>query len=274
MEPICTVQITDRDGWQKAFPLEKSLLHIGSDARNDIVLAASRGGGVAARHLQLIVVPGGGGSYRAVNLSDQDISVGEAGSDPLLPRSALQITDGAQLRLGDFGLAFHLGEVCADTGSPEAPRPVAAVPYAVAPSPSVAPPRPVGDVQPTEEQTDAIGLRLSLPATALDPDWPLEGVVTVRNLGKEPGVQFRLELEGLDPQCYELGSGPVLFPNVEKGVLLRIRHPRDPRLLAGRHEFHIRAAAPEVYPGESVIVSQEIEVLPHYSHTLHLASVK
>jgi hypothetical protein len=274
MEPICTIQITDRDGWQKTIPLEKPLLHIGSDARNDVVLAADRGGGVAARHLQLVAIPGSERRYRAVNLSDQDIAVGGAGSGSLPPRSALQITDGAQLRLGDFELDFQLAVVGAEAGEPKTAHVAAGVAAAATALPATAPPPTVGAVRPTDMQTsDAIGLGLSLPA-ALDPDWPLEGVVTVSNLGKEPGVQFRLELEGLEPEFYELGSGPVLFPNVEKDVLLRIHHSRDPRLLAGRHKIQVRATAPEAYPGESVIVSQEIEVLPHYSHSTHLTSAK
>ena len=51
------VEVVDRDGWRKAFPLEKHIVHIGSDPRNDVVLDSRRGAGVAARHLQLIALP-------------------------------------------------------------------------------------------------------------------------------------------------------------------------------------------------------------------------
>jgi hypothetical protein len=113
-------------------------------------------------------------------------------------------------------------------------------------------------------------LRLSLPQPTVDPESPLEGTITVHNLGNEPGVQFRLELEGLERDWYEMGPGPILFPNVEKGVSLRIHHPRGPGILAGKREITVRCTAPEAYPGEDVTVSQVLEILPFYHHELHL----
>jgi hypothetical protein len=257
------VEITDKDGWRKAFPLQKPLIHIGSDSRNDIVLEASRGAGVAARHLQLIAVPGSRG-YRAINLGDRDVSLGDSGSRFLLPRSAVDISDGEQLRLGEFSLVFRIGEV-----GPERSVGVTgheAVSRSVVGEAAVAGPR-------REKSSASIGLRLSLPQVALEPGSPLEGMIAVRNLGNEPGVQFRLEVEGLEPDCYEVGPGPILFPNVEKGVPLRLYHPRRSSLLAGRYQIQIRATAPEAYPEESVVISQEIQVLPFYSHVLRLVAI-
>jgi hypothetical protein len=258
------VEITDKDGWRKAFPLQRPLIHIGSDPKNDIVLEVSRGSGVAPRHLQLIAVPGSRG-YRAINLGDRDITLGDSGNRFLLPRSAVDIPDGECLRLGDYSLVFRIGEVGAERPASTAGR--EAVSRGVVGEPAVTGPR-------REKSSASIGLRLSLPRTELDPGSPLEGVITVRNLGNEAGVQFRLEVEGLDADCYEVGPGPILFPNVEKGVSLRLYHPRRSSLLAGRYQIHIRAAAPEAYPGESVMISQEIQVLPFYSHALRLMLVE
>lgn len=260
------VEITDKDGWRKTFPLETPLVHIGSDARNDISLGTWRGAGVAPRHLQLIAMPGATPGYRAINLGDTDVLLGDAGDRPLPPRSGTEIADGECLRLGEFTLVFYLGEASTAAFSARAGQVARA---------EVSAPRPVGRVPAgaTGEKTSAcIGLRLSLPQVAVDPERPLEGVITVRNLGNEAGVQFRLELEGLEPDWYQIGSGPILFPNVEKGVFLRIHHPRGPGILAGRREISVRATAPEAYPGESVAVSQVLEILPFYSHKLNLVT--
>ena len=275
MAPNNRVEITDRDGWRKEFPLEKSLLHIGSDARNDIVLETRRGGGVAPRHLQLIAIPGGAG-FRAINLSDRDIAVGDAVGRSFSPRSALDIADGDHLRLGDFHLVFHLG---ASAGVSQAAAPPTAAPAPLVREVASREPatRPVAipglEIVGAENVSSHIGLKLSLPQATVEPDQPLDGMITVRNLGDEPGVQFRLEVEGLDPDYYEVGPGPILFPNVEKGVYLRLRHPQGPGLAAGRHRLRIHASAPDAYPGEQVSVSSEVEIVPYYNHTLVLATV-
>jgi hypothetical protein len=241
------IEITDKDGWRKEFPLQKSLVHIGCDVRNDIVLAPSRGGGVALRHLQLVAVQGGDVAYRAVNLGDIDISLGASGEKALAPRSATEIVDGDRMQIGDFALIFHFEGGGARLGT--TPR------------------------LPSQQSSASIGLGLLLSPTSLDPQRPLDGTITVRNVGNMPGVQFRLELEGLDEDCYEMGSGPILFPNAEKSVALRLYHPRRSEMPAGSHEIRIRATAPDAYPGETAIVSQEIEILPYYSHVLRLLTV-
>jgi hypothetical protein len=270
MAASCSVQITDRDGWHKAFPLDKTLVHVGSDGRNDIVLDAQRGAGVAARHLQLIALrpvpqPGAGSAapaasgqapgYRVVNLGEQDVAVGNAQTSTLPPRSALEIADGMSLQVGEFVLVFHLDE----PGARPRPAPVEQMPAIT--------------VTRSERTSAAIGLRLALPDQPLDPETPLDGIVTVRNQGREPGVQFRLELEGLAPDCYDMGPGPILFPNVEKGVSLRLYHPRRPNPPAGRYVIRVCATAPEAYPGESAVVSRELQILPYYSHTVRLETL-
>ena len=98
------------------------------------------------------------------------------------------------------------------------------------------------------------------------PDHPLTGSITVKNLGNQTGVQFKLEVDGLDPKYYEIGPAPILFPNVEREIYFHLRHPRSPELPAGDYRITIRATAPEAYPGEAAMVSQMIRILPYYSH--------
>lgn len=282
------VEITDRDGWRKEFPLERPLLYLGSDPRNDVVLEAQRGGEVAPRHLQLIALPAQvGGGYRAINLSDWNIPIGQEGGRSLAPRAAVEIVDGDTLRVGDFYLVFHLG---AATAGVSALAPHAAAPVARPPARDRQEPEPVPVVRSAagyqraisaaaagqtefvgvEDRSAHMGLKLSLPQARVAPDLPLEGTILLRNLGAEQAVQFRIEIEGLHPDWYQVGPAPILFPNVEKGVALRVQHPRGPAIAAGRHEIQVRASAPDAYPGEEVTVRHDVDIVPYYHHTLAL----
>jgi len=244
------LDITDRDGWQKTVPLEKTILYIGCDPDNDIVLDRARGAGVAPRHVQLIAPTASGQAYRLVNLGDTNVVMGAAGDKVVQPRSFTAVTNGENIRMGDFTLILRAGEVAA------AAAVVAGKPL----------PTSLG------RPSDVIGVRLFLPGTQLAPDHPLEGSITVSNKGNRPGVQFKLEVEGLEPDCYELGAGPVLFPGAEKSVVFRLIHPRRPHPPAGEHQFSVRATAPDAYPGESAVAPQVIHVLPYFSHTLRLVT--
>jgi hypothetical protein len=260
-----SIEVIDKNGWRKTFPLEKGLVHIGSDQRNDIVLDAQHGLGVAPRQLQLIAMPGEGLGYRAINLGSTELAWGDAPERVLKPHSVVDITDETRVQLGDFQLVIRLDSAAGGVAAqPVAPgRPLAQV----GTGPSSPEPMEVG------RQSELIGLSLSLPHTVLHPEQPLQGIVTVHNRGNMPGVQFRLEIEGLEADAYEIGPGPVLFPNVEKGVALTLHHPRRPEPRAGTHSIQIHATAPEAYPGERASIRQELEILPYYSHTVRMVKV-
>jgi hypothetical protein len=258
------VEICDRTGWRKVFPLDKTLIHVGSDAQNDIVLESWRGTGVAPRHLQLIAVAGSP-HYRAINLGNADVLLADDRNRALSPRSSLDIFDGDRLTLGEFSLTFHLGHSSAIASAHlgahlQGPASIGQPPASAAISAS--------------ESSASIGLSVSLPGIVLQPDRTLEGVVTVRNQGEQPGVQFKLEVEGLEPDCYDIGPGPILFPSAQKDVFLHLHHPKRPEPPAGRHQIRIHASAAESYPGERVTVVQEIQIAPYYHHLLRLVPAK
>ncbi len=266
-----TVEVIDRGGWRREFLLSKNLVHIGSDPSNDIVLGAERGAGVAPRHLQLLALPGGGaeagglGAVRIVNLGRADIPFDPRSTavqaQLLHPWSAVGIGDGTRFRLGDFTLIFHLTELAELT---VAGRPVQAVAQEAAV-------QGVPEVAGTSGTAASIGLRLHLPETTLQVGRPLEGVISVRNLGDRPGVQVQLALEGLDVDCYEMGPGPILFPNAEKDVFLRLINAGKPRPVAGDHRIRIAATAPQAYPGQRAEVFQVVHVAPFYAQEVHIA---
>jgi hypothetical protein len=180
------------------------------------------------------------GGFRAVNLGDASILIDE---NAVEPRFAVDVGDGSTLALGDFTVVFHLSEIVV-----------------------------TGDLGTTPTKT--IGLGLLLPRTViLNPDQPVDGTVVVRNQGNESGVQFQLELEGLDETSYEMGPGPILFPNAEKEVFLRLHHPRKPHPPAGEHQIRIRASAPDAYPGQSAVESRTVTIMPYLTHSLRLEEV-
>lgn len=235
MEQVARLEVIDRDGWRKTFPLEKHLVHVGSDSHNDIVLDASHGRGVAARHLQLLRTPGQ--SARVINLGDVSIFYGPDRRDELEPRQTLPIMEGTTLTVGDYSITFYDG-----LGLPEAGA----------------------------HASGPIGLELILPQARLAPGQNIEGSITVRNLGEEPGVQFLLTVEGLPPECYTIGPSPLLFPGAAKAIPFRLRHSQGPQPPAGKHELMIIATASEAYPDEKAVVTRPVEILPYMAHTLQL----
>jgi hypothetical protein len=249
------IEITDKEGWRKEFTLDKRLIYVGNDARNDIVLSPVRGSGVSPRHLQLIAAPHANGMFNAVNLSPVSIPLGESGGRVLEPNSAMEVADGESFHLGEFTLKFHLQESI-HPGSPAEPaQGEAAVPL------------------PTGSRSSSIGLRISLPQPVVNPEGPLEGIIYVANLGGAPGVQFKVWIDGLPAESCEIGPAPILFPGAEKGIPFRLYHPCLSNYPAGTHQLSFRAVAADAYPGESATLSREIRFLPFYRHSLRLVSV-
>ena len=237
MEKENALQVTDRDGWQKEFPLTRRIIHIGSAPHNDIVLAAEHGSGVATSHLQLIALETAG--YRLVNLGDTEIVLEGETSLQLGHHATQEVSAGQRIRVGEFTLSLRGDTPASNSG----------------------------------DTSETIGLRMILPERRLSAARSIEGTVIVRNQGHQPGVQFQLRLEGLPSESYSLGAVPLLFPGAEKSVSLRLSHPRNSTFPAGTEHFTVRATAPSAYPGESATVSQTIEIMPFYAHELRLIRV-
>ena len=236
------IEVIDKDGWKKTFPIQKNIFHIGSSVANDVVLEANRGAGVSARHAQLIALQDGSG-YRLVNLGDTHILLGEQDDSTVPPRSVAAVADGSVLRIGDFTLVFH-------GNAPLTP----AVPT-------------------TAAKSDAnIGLHLLLSDTQLAPNQMRSGTLIVSNQGDRSGVQFDLKLEGLDDDCFSLEPTPLLSSGSEAEVVFRLYH-RGTKPLAGEHTVTIRATAPQAYPGEEAMVTYTLQVQPYYRHSLQPAAV-
>jgi hypothetical protein len=253
------LEVIDRQGWRRAYPLEKAIVHIGSAPTNDIVLEPERGAGVSSRHAQLIRI--GSSEYRLINLGDTEIILASVDDTPLAPLATVDLRPGTSLIIGDYTLIVG-GSGAPDFGGLDAAM-AGAMPAATGYADSAL-------AAFSGHTSQVIGLRLTLKQTQLAPERPIEGAINVRNQGNRPSVQFDIHLENLDPAYYEVGPAPILFPNVEKDVFLRIYHPQRAVPPAGEFRFSVRVTAPEAYPGESAVVSQVINILPFYRHTLSL----
>jgi len=255
-----TVEVIDKGGWSRSFPLNKNILHIGSDARNDIVIETWHGAGLAARHLQLVPSPTSGLGYRLVNMGTTEVLIGPNGERSLLPRAALDLADGDVVRLGELMFIFHndSASVITTAAAPSANGNRAAPVAAATAATTVA-----------VRKGNPIGLSLTLSQAQLTPGQPIDGAITIKNQGDKSGVQFKIEVEGFEADAYEIGPAPILFPDVEKQVLFRLRHPQKPIPPAGDRRLTIRVTAPS-YPGEVATVSQVIQVAPYIKHSVSL----
>ncbi len=265
------VNVVNHHGWHKSFVLQKNIVHIGSDERNDIVLhdtmlhdtmlhdamlndgvgsAGSGAGGVmgagigstatrasiAPRHAQLLPSPINRQGFRLINLSDQVIEIWPSrlppGSDPI--------------PLGPRDTAEIVGGDCAQIGS-----------YKL-------------QFQGGEQQSNLLAIRTSLQSTKLSQEEPITGSITVYHRGNEAGVQLKIEVDGIDATNIELDPGPVLFPDTEKEVPFTIYHSGMAYPPAGEHQLHFHVTAPEVYPDERASTTAIIDVEPLYQHTLRM----
>jgi hypothetical protein len=237
------IEIINRFGWRKDFVVDKPIIQIGRDARNDLVLDDGFESGIAPRHAQLLPSSVNRQGLRLVNLSEKDILVYAQGgkgelnaalaqppSATIAPRSSGEIGSGDLLKMGDFSLIFQGGA----------------------------------------SYSEVVRLSVDMPSKALTLDRPLTGTLNLHHVGNKAAVQFKIELEGLDPDSYELGPGPVLFPNAEKQVNFRLMHPKRAYPPAGTHQITFHVTAPDAYPGERATVSTDIEVAPIYRHKMRV----
>ncbi len=244
------IEVINRFGWRKDFVVEKPIIQIGRDARNDIVLDDGHNTTISPRHAQLLPSAVNRQGMRLVNLSNQEILVFASSDRQLVggahmageqvaeavptqvvaPRSSAELSDGDVLKMGEFTLIVHGGE----------------------------------------QRSGVVELSVETAGHELALDRPLTGVLKIHHVGDKAAVQFRVEVEGLDSDCYEMGPGPVLFPNAEKQVNFRLIHPRRAYPPAGPHRVTFHVTAPDAYPGERASVSTEVHVAPFYQHKMRV----
>lgn len=271
-----SIEVTDRDGWRKEFPLLRTLVMVGSDLANDIPLPESRGQGAEPRHLQILLNPQDTSACRIINMAKNPVEITIAGEVTwLAPSTAMMVSMESALRIGEYRLQLHSfgtpplyngmnGNGMVEVASFQ--RPVSAPPSVVVESrvaPSFAP-------SPSSVYgKGSIGLAVRMTQATLTPSQPAEAYISIANRGTKTAVQFRLMIEGLPSESYEVPPLPLLFPNAEKTLTIQLRHPNKP-LQAGSHPVRFIAVAPEAYPDEQTVVQQSVVVPTVYAHEVKL----
>ena len=224
------IEMVNREGWSKVVELKRSIAYVGSQPGADILLPVAD---VAPRHLQFVPSATNPAGYRVINLGASDVLVkarGGGAARPLAPRATAEIGDGDSVEIAGYTIAFFGGD----------------------------------------QHSALIQARVELAGNRLELDRPLEGAIYVRNGGEKAGVQFVVEIQGLEERLVQVDSGPVLFPGVEKRVGFRLLHSRRPTPVAGEHALRFVVTAPDGYPGESAVITQPITIAPFYAHKVRL----
>jgi hypothetical protein len=230
------IEVINKLGWRKEFVLEKSIIQIGRDERNDIVLDDGLSNDVSARHAQLLPSSASRNGMRLINLSSSTITVykgetsNESNGTTLEPRSSTEIVSGDRAKLGSFTLVFNSGD----------------------------------------SRSEVVRLAVDIPDANLNLNSPLRGTLKIHHVGDKAAVQFKIEIRGLESQFVEIGPGPVLFPNAEKQVEFRLMHPHRPKPPAGAHSITFVVTAPDAYPGEEATISHTIQVAPYFQHRMRV----
>jgi hypothetical protein len=232
-----TIQVVDRKGWSKSFPLEKALTMIGSAPFNDIVLSETHGSGVAAVHLQLISIQTAMRGFRLINLVNEPLLLtlnNAKGSLELQAKGSRELEDGDFIQLGDFRITFYLQT---ENGLS------------------------------IEKHSENIGVKLEMPGVILRQGSKLTGLLTLKNLGTEIRSQFEIDLEGLPADCYQVDPAPLLYPGGEEKLQIRFFHLGN-RPNAGERPIQIHVTAVDAYPKEKVILPVVLDIEPVYQYSL------
>ncbi len=190
---------------------------------------------VGPRHLQWLPSPNQALGYRLANLSTTPLLIrARSGAErPLPARATVEISDGDAVEIGGFRLVYRGGALL----------------------------------------SSKMEARLEMAGRTLELERALDGVIYIRNVGPSPAVQFAVAVQGIDPRFVRVGSGPMLYPGVERGVAFSVTHPRSAALAAGEQTLTFVVTAPLDYPGETVTAGETIVVAPYFDHRARVVTL-
>jgi len=215
--------VVERNGWKKLAKFDKAVIRIGSAAANDIQLSSP---GIAPIHLQAIHNPENPGNCRVLNLGAPVSMLSGGKQFTIETGSQAQMRDGDEVILGDYHILFTLPLSSKITQS-----------------------------------SQQIAASLSVADAVLRPNLPTTGVLKLKNLGAHPNCQFQVAVEGLSEECFRIDPLPILYPGAEEDVRVQFFH-RAVTPPAGYLSMAVSVTAPSSYPGEQVVLQQELYVNP------------
>jgi hypothetical protein len=236
------IQVINKYGFSKIFDVQKAIILIGSDTSNDIVLSADQGAGVAPMHLQIIFPLQGFPLCRVVNLAPYNAQVVTGPSKGMILKSHTmhELKHDDCISLGEFSLTLKIWENRSVT---------------------------------VEERSPSLGLKLQLPSTELLTGKNISGLLTLTNFGNASRCQFKIDIEGVKKDCFQLGPAPFLFPGASEELPIQFIH-QGARPLAGRQVIIISATASQTYPTEVVQLQVELNVEPVYQFQLDVEDLQ
>lgn len=223
--------LTEKNGREKSYPLHKGVTRVGSAPFCDVQLPLQ---GIAPLQLQIFYAVQQPDRCKVINIGPE-IWVNQQGSrQKLTSSSTLEMVSGDELLIDTNRLIFKLPATSGVTRT-----------------------------------SSSIATALSFPNPVLYPDIPSVGTLTLRNTGKSASCQFQVRVSGLPGDCFRIDPAPLLYPNAEEHFLLHLFHRgRYPK--AGFHEIKLIISASNTYPGDEVIIRQQIYVTPIFDAKMEL----
>ena len=223
--------IVEKSGWSKSIKTDRAVTRVGSAPSNDIQLQSSK---IASVQLQILHSTDTDSRCKVVNLA-HEITAKISGEIRRLSTCAVvDVHDGDEILLDNYSIAFRL--------------PLSAN---------------------VMQSARMIQATLSFADAVLRPKFATTGVLTIKNAGEHSACQFRVDIEGLPTDCFQIDPIPLMYSGAQEEVLVRIFH----RILypsAGRQTIVLKVSAPESYPGEELMIRQDIYVTPVFKQALEL----
>jgi len=225
------LMIVDNNGWSKILKINKAITRIGSAPGNDIQLNSDQ---ISPIHLQIIYSAESPSSCKLTNLAE-DVLIHTDPDEFVLPSyQTIDLWDGFEIEVGGFRLIPKL-------------------------------PLTAGTMQ-TSNKIDAA---LSFPDPVLRPGYPTIGQLTITNKGDQDDCQFDVTLQGLADDCWRIDPIPLMYPGSQESIRVEIIH-RGHYPQAGSRELIFSITAPGQYPGDELVIQQELIVMPVYKQSLEI----
>ena len=226
------IKVTNPKGKTRTEIFEKAIIRIGENKANDICLSTND---ISQFHLQVLNFGDGENKNRIVNLTDTPVAITLNQEAFWLGAYAFsEINNGDEVELGEYTLQFNL-------------------------------PIKGGQVR-TSPNFKA---SLEFPTNVLPPETMLEGVLTLHNTGGKAGCQFKIEVEGLPEECFQIDPLPLLYPSAVEKVSFRLFH-QGVAPTVGYQTFFITLSSPDKYPDHEVVLQHNIYISPYYKQQIEI----
>ncbi len=225
------IRIINENDWEKAYYYDKDIIRVGSQLGCDIQL---KGQNIQPIHLQLIVTNGAENGAVVRAFADGVTLTRGAQVQNMVRTEAYDLIEGDTITLENYRIIIEFGN------------------------------------EHTRVRTSrSIAAELMLYKTELEPDLPLSGLITLKNIGTEHACQFHIEIHGVPKDCVRTQPMPYLYPGGEGTTGFVITH-LGTRPEPGFHTLSISLTAPDDYFGETLEFNQNIYVAPVFNNVISL----